>query len=139
MMAFFLTIRRARKNGSLATARAATRTLVKAPAQPVLAQAASAPPFQEAPSSLRSLSPHQWRSGIAAWLGWMFDGLDMHLYTLVAVPFVAQLMELSPKDPNVAQHGALINGSFLIGWAVGGAFFGRIGDLLGRSRALCLT
>jgi len=69
----------------------------------------------------------------------MFDGLDMHLYTLVAVPYVAALMALSPKDPNVAQHGAWINASFLVGWAVGGAFFGRIGDLLGRSRALCLT
>ncbi len=89
--------------------------------------------------SLRDLSPQQWRSGIAAWLGWMFDGLDMHLYTLVAVPYVALLMHLSAKDPIVAQHGAIINGFFLVGWALGGAFFGRIGDLLGRSRALCLT
>ena len=88
---------------------------------------------------LRDLSPQQWRSGIAAWLGWMFDGLDMHLYTLVAVPYVALLMHLSAKDPDVAQHGALINGSFLVGWALGGALFGRIGDLLGRSRTLCLT
>ena len=39
---------------------------------------------------LADLSPVQWRSGIAAWLGWMFDGLDMHLYTLVALPFVAE-------------------------------------------------
>jgi MFS family permease len=29
--------------------------------------------------------------------------------------------------------------AFLIGWALGGAFFGRIGDRLGRSRALSLT
>lgn len=36
------------------------------------------------------LSSQQWKSGIAAWLGWTFDGLDMHLYTLVYVPFVAQ-------------------------------------------------
>ena len=32
------------------------------------------------------------RSGLAAWLGWLFDGLDMHLYTLVAIPFVAELL-----------------------------------------------
>ena len=31
-------------------------------------------------------------TGAAAWLGWMFDGLDMHLYTLVAAPFVMQLV-----------------------------------------------
>src|SRR5258707_6831037 len=27
----------------------------------------------------------------------------------------------------------------MVGWGVGGGFFGRIGDRLGRSRALCLT
>ena len=41
---------------------------------------------------LRDLSPQQRRSGLAAWLGWLFDGLDMHLYTLVATAFVAQLL-----------------------------------------------
>jgi len=41
--------------------------------------------------TLHSLSPQQWKSGIAAWLGWMFDGLELHLYTLVALPFVALL------------------------------------------------
>ena len=97
-----------------------------------------APVLREA-RSLRELSPQQRRSGLAAWLGWTFDGLDMHLYTLVALPYVAQLMNLGVKDPSVAQHGAIINASFLVGWALGGAFFGRIGDLLGRSRALCLT
>jgi MFS family permease len=63
----------------------------------------------------------------------------MHLYTLVAIPFVAQLMALPQSDPAVSQHGAIINAAFLVGWALGGAFFGRIGDLIGRSRALVLT
>jgi len=89
--------------------------------------------------SLRDLSPHQVKSGIAAWLGWLFDGLDMHLYTLVATAFVAQLMHTSTDNPAVANNGALINAAFLVGWALGGAFFGRIGDLVGRSRTLVLT
>ena len=89
---------------------------------------------------LRDLTPHQWKSGIAAWLGWMFDGLDMHLYTLVAVAFVAQLMMISDtSDPAVKEKAAYIQAAFLVGWAVGGTFFGRIGDWLGRSRALILT
>lgn len=88
---------------------------------------------------VRDLSPQQWRSGVAAWLGWMFDGLDMHIYTLVSVPFVASLMHLATTDPQVGRHGAIINAAFLIGWALGGAFFGRVGDLLGRSKTLCLT
>lgn len=98
----------------------------------------TAPP-PEPVHHLRDLSPQQWKSGIAAWLGWLFDGLDMHLYTLVAVPFVASLMHLEPSDASVSQHGAFINAAFLVGWALGGAFFGRLGDLLGRSRALVLT
>ena len=42
--------------------------------------------------TLQELSPAQWKSGIAAWLGWLFDGLDMHIYTLVATAFVAILL-----------------------------------------------
>ena len=105
------------------------------PPTPAPAGAAVAPP-----ETLRSLSPAQWRSGIAAWLGWLFDGLDMHLYTLVAAPFVAQLLLTpNPSDPMVKETMAWIQGAFLVGWALGGGFFGRLGDLLGRSRALSLT
>src|SRR5436190_8020992 len=89
---------------------------------------------------LRDLSPQQWKSGIAAWLGWLFDGLDMHLYVLVAAPFVAELLHVTnEKDPLVGYYSSWIQASFLIGWALGGGFFGRIGDRLGRARALSLT
>jgi len=89
---------------------------------------------------LRDLSAHQWKSGIAAWLGWLFDGLDMHLYTLVATPFVAQLLRVSDvRHPDVGYYGSVIQASFLVGWALGGGLFGRIGDRLGRARALMLT
>ncbi len=91
-------------------------------------------------SRLADLSPQQWRSGIAAWLGWTFDGLDMHLYTLVYAPFVAQLLGgVSTRDPSVGRHASIIQGGFLLGWALGGGLFGRIGDRLGRSRTLSLT
>ena len=104
---------------------------------PVKEQASS--PKREA-QTLQELTPQQWKSGIAAWLGWLFDGLDMHLYTLVAAPFVMQLLLAnSPADPQVKRYSSWIQAAFLIGWALGGGFFGRVGDLLGRSRALSLT
>src|SRR5437867_8619669 len=110
---------------------AATNLNLPAPAPTV--------PTAEA-TALHHLSRAQWRSGIAAWLGWTFDGLDMHLYTLVAAPFVAQLLGgLSTTDPRVGRYGSIIQGGFLLGWALGGGFFGRIGDRLGRARALSLT
>ena len=96
-------------------------------------------PASEA-THLRQISRSQWRSGIAAWLGWAFDGLDMHLYTLVAAPFVAELIGATrTTDPAVGRYGSLIQGAFLLGWALGGGFFGRIGDRLGRARALSLS
>ncbi len=97
--------------------------------------------------TLRELSPQQWKSGIAAWLGWLFDGLDMHLYGLVASTFVASLLigqgllaaDASPAHDLVKEKSSYIQAAFLVGWALGGAFFGRLGDKLGRSRALSLT
>jgi MFS family permease len=89
---------------------------------------------------LRDLSAQQWKSGIAAWLGWLFDGLDIHLYVLVAAPFVAELLGVTnEKDPLIGFYSSWIQAAFLIGWALGGALFGRIGDRMGRSRALMLT
>jgi MFS family permease len=104
--------------------------------------------FNEEPAALSpiaetapiTLSAQQWKSGIAAWLGWLFDGLDMHLYTLVAAPFLAELLRVaSATAPEVKTHSSYIQAAFLVGWALGGGFFGRLGDKIGRSRSLALT
>mgnify|MGYP000010224046 CR=1 FL=1 len=95
-------------------------------------------PTREA-THLREISPLQWKSGIAAWLGWFFDGLELHLYTLVAGPLVLHLLATTAADPQVKEKSAYIQAAFLVGWALGGAFFGRLGDRLGRSRTLALT
>ncbi len=63
----------------------------------------------------------------------------MNLYTVVATPFVAELLDAAPKDPRVVQYSGWIQAAFLVGWALGGSFFGRMGDRIGRSRALILT
>ena len=88
---------------------------------------------------LRDLSKQQVRSGLAAWLGWLFDGLDMHIYTLVATPFVALLLGAGATEANISSKSSIIQAAFLVGWAFGGTFFGRVGDLFGRSRALVFT
>src|SRR6516164_8931554 len=103
-------------------------------------QTTTGEPVSREVTRLRDLSPQQWKTGLAAWLGWLFDGLDMHLYVLVAAPFVAELLGAgSEKDPLVGYYSSWIQAAFLIGWALGGGLFGRISDRLGRSRALMLT
>lgn len=107
---------------------------------------ASAPGAEEPreASTLSELTPMQWKSGIAAWLGWLFDGLDSYLYILVAATFVGQLLGIgehrTPADlTSISHKGAYIQGAFLVGWALGGAVFGWIGDRIGRSRTISLT
>ncbi len=110
------------------------------------ASPAAVAPKTEA-TSLRELTPQQRKSGLAAWLGWLFDGLDMHLYGLVASTFVASLLinqniipaDATPAHELVKEKSGYIQAAFLVGWALGGAFFGRLGDILGRSRSLSLT
>ena len=98
------------------------------------------PPPEAAVARWRDLTPVQWRTGVAAWLGWLFDGLDMHLYTLVAAPFVAELvLATNTTDAAVREKSSWIQAAFLVGWGLGGGLFGRMGDRLGRSRALSLT
>ena len=109
----------------------------------VLAGAATSSLVSPPPPALEpkiTLTAQQKKTGLAAWLGWMFDGLDMHLYTLVAAPFVMILIDAgSTADPLVKEKSSWIQAAFLVGWALGGGFFGRVGDLIGRSRALSLT
>ena len=76
---------------------------------------------------------------LAAWLGWAFDGLDGFLYTLVAIPLVKELLGQGASPASVAGTAGLVQGIFLVGWAVGGVVFGRLGDTLGRTRTLTLT
>ena len=74
------------------------------------------------------ITKQQWKGLIAAWLGWAFDGLDGYLYVIVAGRFVRQLLEqergIAPTGAEIASKAAIIQGFFLIGWALGGAIFG---------------
>lgn len=91
------------------------------------------------PSDSSPLTKNQKLAFAAAWLGWAFDGLDGFLYTLIALPFVGKLLGQGAKPAEVVEKAALIQAMFLVGWALGGAVFGRIGDKLGRTKTLNLT
>ena len=85
----------------------------------VLAGAATSSLVSPPPPALEpkiTLTAQQKKTGLAAWLGWMFDGLDMHLYTLVAAPFVMILIDAgSTADPLVKEKSSWIQAAFLVG------------------------
>lgn len=76
---------------------------------------------------------------VAAFLGWMFDGLEMGLFPLIARPALQQLQAahgLVADDRFVGQWMGIVTSAFLIGAALGGVVFGWLGDRIGRVRAM---
>lgn len=74
----------------------------------------------------------------AAFLGWMFDGLEMGLFPLVARPALRELMGVE-ADTSIGAWMAWITAGFLVGAACGGLLFGWLGDRIGRVRAMILS
>ncbi|OYV02014.1 MAG: hypothetical protein CFE45_02310, partial [Burkholderiales bacterium PBB5] len=58
----------------------------------------------------------------SAFLGWMFDAMDLHLFTMIMLPALRDL--LGPTADNLTQIGGLIVGAKLLGIGVGGIAFG---------------
>src|SRR5437868_12064688 len=103
----------------------------------MITNAPPAPPL-DAPTTARA----QWLVLAAAFLGWMFDGLEMGIFPLVARPALQSMMVASPgmgQDQFVGTWMGRITALFLIGAACGGLVFGWLGDRLGRVRAMMLS
>lgn len=71
----------------------------------------------------------------AAFLGWMFDGVEIGLFPLVARPALQELLA-DVGDADVGRWNGIIGACFLLGAAAGGLAFGWLGDRVGRVRAM---
>src|SRR2546428_195121 len=94
------------------------------------------------PTPPSALSRAQWLVLAAAFLGWMFDGLEMGIFPLVARPALQSMMidaAAATQDHFVGLWMGRITALFLVGAALGGLVFGWIGDRLGRVRAMTLS
>jgi len=78
---------------------------------------------------------------LAAFLGWMFDGLEMGVFPLIARPALMQMHPAggAPVDVFIGHWMGIVNAAFLFGAATGGIVFGWLGDRLGRVRAMTLS
>ena len=75
---------------------------------------------------------------ISACLGWMFDAMDLQIFTLILFPSISEL--IGSRDPGqVARIGGVVLACKLIAWGLGGIVFGVITDRFGRSRTMIVT
>jgi MFS family permease len=73
---------------------------------------------------------------IAAFLGWMFDGLEQGIFPLVARPALQDMLKMTSSDAEIGKWMGYITALFLVGAAAGGLAFGWLGDRIGRVRAM---
>lgn len=88
----------------------------------------------QAPPTRRAL----WFTLAAAFLGWMFDGMEMGIFPLVARPALHDMLAAG-GDAEVGTWMGRITALFLLGAAVGGGLFGWLGDRVGRVRAMAVS
>ena len=77
----------------------------------------------------REITRQQWRTLVAAQLGWMLDAMDVMLYSFALITIRAEFQLSS------AAAGAL-GAAPLVTSALGGMLFGWLSDRYGRARAL---
>src|SRR3954452_11774955 len=102
----------------------------------------------ETPPGPRSISPAldessppgagKWMALTAALLGWMFDGFEMGVFSMVGRPAVKELLGTTDEG-RIGLWFGVITAGFLVGAATGGVLFGWLGDRIGRVRAMTLS
>jgi MFS family permease len=88
----------------------------------------------------------KWLALTAALLGWMFDGAEMGIFSMVGRPAVKDLLSaqlaslpVSEQEKVIGLWFGIITAGFLVGAATGGVLFGWLGDRIGRVRAMALS
>lgn len=90
------------------------------------------------PPWYRSLNPTQWKTLIAANLGWVFDGYET--YALIISVGVALRQLLDPASyGQIPVYAGTVIALTLLGWAIGGLIGGVVADYIGRKRAMILA
>src|SRR5947209_17102054 len=80
----------------------------------------------------RTVTADQWKTLLAAQLGWMLDAMDFTLY-LMAINTLQQEFAINNTVSGLVTTGSLLTS------AAGGLLFGVVADRFGRTRALTWT
>lgn len=102
-----------------------------------------ASPAAQAPVVAELSRLARWGVLSAAFLAWMFAGLEISLFVLISRPAILDLLASAYPEGGIeeaaAQWFAWYQCAFLLGAAAGGWIFGALGDRSGRTYAMALS
>lgn len=81
---------------------------------------------------------HWWVLSVAA-LAWSFDTMDQRIFILARGPAIGSLLAAGTPPAEITYYSGLATAIFMLGWAVGGFYFGILGDRWGRAKTMLLT
>jgi len=99
----------------------------------------------------KQMSRYHWLVLIIASMSWLFDCMDQRFFNIVREPALRSLLYgrqvNAPDAPaltieqktTVQFYGRAATSMVLLGWAVGGFFFGMLGDRIGRIKTMMIT
>jgi MFS family permease len=85
------------------------------------------------------ITGHQLFVLFVAYLGWVFDLMDVFLMVLVKDRAMAELLGPGATQKDIGVWGGWALGITLVGWSAGGLLFGMVADKWGRKRTMALT
>ena len=87
----------------------------------------------------RELKGYHWWVLIVASLGWLFDTMDQRIFVLARGPAMNSLLPTGTLPADVTWYSGVATAVFMAGWALGGLYFGIMGDRWGRARTMMLA
>lgn len=108
-----------------------------------MAQGPAVPSLRSPETAPDRMTPYAWWVLFIGAASWLFDCMDQRIFVLSRSPalrtllasYVAPLSEAQQKM-EIEKHGAYVTAAMVAGWALGGLFFGVMGDKWGRVRTL---
>ena len=85
------------------------------------------------------ITRYQWLVLLIASLGWIFDVFEGQIFVASMNEAMKSLLPQGTPKGQVAFYNEVALGSFLLGGALGGVFFGALSDRIGRTKTMILT